>query len=81
MSAGQTGMQEIYSNKEYCFSEIRKVREKFGEKSTTFQEYKSMLHGLAYMYLYCPEQIKMIVLAHINELNRRSAYLFGKLPE
>jgi len=69
-------MKEIFSNDSYCKDELLRIRESFGNKNT-FNESSiaASRDTLAWMYLYCPEDLMSLVDATMIELERREQYL------
>lgn len=67
-------IEDAYKNPDYCKQEIMLARKIFGDKNTTAEQYKAMESSLAFMYLYCPESIKEIALATLQEAEKRKFY-------
>lgn len=72
-------IEALMNNKEYCISEMRRVREMWENKNTfTMPNILAADQTLAFMFIYCPKEIQDTVLAHLNELERRKQYLIFK---
>ena len=67
-------IKELYSDKKYCFTELQRVRQMFGDKNTTQKVYEAMMKGLFFMLLHCPEEIEDIVRCTIEEATTRELY-------
>ncbi len=65
---------EYYSNKDNCYADICTARKAFGSTLTTEDQYDAMEKGLGIMYMHCPEEISMQVLATIEEATFRREY-------
>jgi hypothetical protein len=67
-------IEDAYKSADYCKQEIMLARKIFGDKNTTPEQYDAMQSSLSFMYLYCPEDLKKIVLATLQESERRKFY-------
>jgi len=70
--------KDPFQDKEYCYSELMKVREMFGNRNTTEKQYDNLQNFLGVLYFRCPDDIKDVVLATIYESQRRRI-MFEKL--
>jgi hypothetical protein len=66
--------EDAFKDKEYCFEQIKEARKLFGNKNTTEEQYEAMEKVLGFAYLYCPEEIKSLVFATLNEAERRKIH-------
>ena len=64
-------IQELFSNKEYCYDQLREARKIFTDINSTEKQYEAMETTLAFMYLYCSEDLQSIVFATLNEAQMR----------
>ena len=64
--------------KEQTLNTIREAREIFQNKNTSFEKYQLMEKGLAFAYLYCPEELMELVEATLNEAVVRKLYLHNE---
>ena len=64
-------MKKLFADKKYCYEQLNFAREKFGNKNTTYEQLGNISKTLAFMYLYCPKDIKELVLSTIDELEKR----------
>lgn len=70
-----SAMERVFSNKEYCLEELSRIREIWGDKTKfTFKTSEAMRQTLAWMWLYCPEEVRTAVEAELNELDIRISY-------
>jgi hypothetical protein len=71
-------LENLYSTREYCVEELARIREMWGSKSTFTQ---SAIDGartsLGFMTLYCPETLRDVVAATLDELGRRELYSYS----
>ena len=72
------GMQELFESEEYCNSELVGCRKALVDIKTTPEELDALQDGLAFMYLYCPDHIKDIVLATMDEIESRKRFRRAK---
>jgi hypothetical protein len=71
-----SAIEKIFSNKDYCLSELREARKIFTSKELFNHRSKTALDkSLGLMYLYCDESIRDFVLSHIHEMELRFAYM------
>ena len=68
---------KIYKDKEYCYSEIRNARKVFGQSGITLEKWECMERGLAFMYAYCPEDLRVIVLSTLEEAGIRKQLMLA----
>lgn len=73
--------KDFYTDKEYCFNELHAARRIMCNKNLFTQDVaRGLEQGLGMMYLYCPDDIKGLVLSQIQELTMREMYIpFSKL--
>ena len=67
-------IEEVYKDINKCRQDIILARRIFGDRTTTEKQYEAMEHSLAFMYLYCPEEIKCAVEVTLNEAQKRRFY-------
>jgi hypothetical protein len=72
-------MQELFEKKEYCIKELHSAREIFCSGDVTFEQKERLQKALTFMYLYCPEEIRDLVLSHIEEIEIRWDLMHGRL--
>lgn len=72
-------IQELFSDKQYIFDELIRMREAWGYKSTFNEKtVEASLKVLGFMRLYAPEDVLGLVEASYEELFRRERFmLFG----
>jgi len=58
-----------YSDYKYCIFEIENVRKQFSNLSK--ENFSNLVKGIGYILLFCPEDLKPIVLALFDELRIR----------
>lgn len=69
-----TPTQELFRDKSYCYDEIRRIREVFGDKRTTRRQYDALMATVAFMLLNCDDSIYYLVLGLLEEATRRQLY-------
>ena len=76
-------IEDYYADSENCLYEIRLAREIFGSTESTYNDWKGMERALAFMYLYCPEDLTNIVNAALNECFSRKLMMIqqGTFPQ
>jgi len=63
-------------DRDYCISEIREARRIFSSKKEfTKGVAEGLCEGLAFLYIYCPEDLQCAVLSYLQEAEQRSAYI------
>jgi hypothetical protein len=67
-------MEELFKDKAYCNTQIVEARKQFGNVNTTDEQLDKINDTLAFMYIYCPDELQSIVLATMNELEKRRLY-------
>lgn len=67
-------MQELFNDKEYCYSQIREAREIFGNRNTTREQFDAMMRALAFGMLYCPEDIRTFFESTLKEATLRQCH-------
>jgi len=60
-------IHDYFQVRENCFSDLGEARRKFCSTRTTEAEYDALEKGLGIMYLHCPEELQIIVLATMDE--------------
>ena len=69
-------IEELYTNEKYCFQEIHEARRIFGDRKLfTRESARQLSKMLGMMYLYCPEDIQIVVLSTLHEVTMREGYL------
>lgn len=69
------GMQEVFSDKDYCRDEMVRIRKAWGDTRNMSESFwEACRSTLAYMYLYAPPELTPMVLSHLSELNTRKTY-------
>lgn len=63
-----------YEKEQACFDDILKFRELWGNKFTTMAKFEETLDKLGAMYLRCPDSIRTMVYATLNEGIKRKTY-------
>lgn len=62
------GYEEKYTDRQACFDDLRIARKGWGHS----RESDAAIHKtLGLMYIYCPNDIQDMVLANLEELDRR----------
>ena len=64
---------KYFSDPENVLKEIRAARAGF-TKDRTFEEFDSLIHGLGVMYMNCPDNMEHLVLATLQEAQKRQLY-------
>jgi hypothetical protein len=64
-------ISELFKDAEYCKEQLLQVREAFGNKTTTREQYNAMEKCLSAMYCYCPESIQRAVYITLLEAEKR----------
>ena len=73
-------VQELHKSKEYCLSEMQRIREMWSNKNTfTEKNINGARQSLAMILLYCPSELSTHTEAMLNELMRREMYLTLKV--
>jgi hypothetical protein len=68
-------MQKVFSDKKYCLRQLGIARETFGSRKTTLQNFDNLEQALTLLYLYCPDEIKDLALATLEETISRRVML------
>jgi hypothetical protein len=67
-----------YRDRQYCLDELATAREIWGNKDRfTPKVAERIAFALAGMYVYCPGDLKDLVLGALNECHMRAALGFG----
>jgi len=74
LEAGEDLLQMVFSDHDRCINDILLAREVFGNINTTRSEYNDMESVLAFMYLYCPEDLCSTVEGAVHEASRRRLF-------
>lgn len=78
-------IQNLYSSKDFCLEELKRIRDMWSNRNTfTDRNIQGAKTSLGFMALYCPNEIQSLVIATIEELNKREMYFLfygGKLDE
>lgn len=74
-------IQDLFKDKNYCFAEIGRIRASISNKSATAKEFDAATDTLAFMALYCPEEVSYIVRAQISETATRQSYAMLRNPD
>lgn len=69
-----TSTKEIWSDPEYCKSEIMKAREIMSSRKTTRKQFEQIQKALGLMYLHCPDEMAGHAYACLQEATMR--YVF-----
>ena len=64
----------IYDDIEYCREEIRSAWTLFCNRNTTEEQFRGMFKGIGLVYLYCPNKLKSIAQATVQEALARKEY-------
>jgi hypothetical protein len=67
-------IEALFQDKQYCFDEMCRIRQRWGVKGLTEEGWKAIDRTLGLMYLYCPDEIKTLVLSQMEESTRRQFY-------
>lgn len=67
-------IQKHYSNKENCIKDLSLARETYSSRNTTKEQFDGMMKSLLFILLYCPEELKIGVEAHIIDAERRRMF-------
>jgi hypothetical protein len=68
------GIKEYYEDEQNCRADILAARKAWGNTTTTREQYDALEKGLGLLYLYCPESMRGIATAHLEEANRRRVH-------
>lgn len=69
-------VQKLFADKQYCFDEMIRIREAWGNKNTFNKNtIDAIRKTLSMMILYCPKEIRYTVEGMFEELERREKYL------
>lgn len=69
--------ERYYSNKDNCMEVLREARQYFGDKNTTEKQYNKMMDCLAFVLLYCPEELKDLTYSTIMEAEIRRLHFIS----
>jgi hypothetical protein len=74
-------ISEYYADRQTCIDELQLARKVFTNVNSTLDEWEGVERALGFMYLYCPENLRVMVHATLSELNKRKMMLqiAGKL--
>lgn len=64
-------IQELYKSKDFCLGQVREARKIFTNINTTRKEWEAMEQSLAFAYIYCPKELGGIILATLDESEKR----------
>lgn len=68
-------VRQLYSDKNYCMRELSEARKIFTTKPFTVEKSNLLSKSLGLMYLYCPEELMVMVLSVMEELETRTQYI------
>ena len=69
---------EDYKDRQYCFEELGRAREMWSSKEKFTPKCAERIgFALAGMYLYCPLDMRDMVLGALNECHYRAALVHG----
>jgi len=71
-------IRDLYRDKNYCFKEIGNIRASIGGKDATQKTFDNAIKSLAFMILYCGEDILPIVQGQLAETEMRLTYFITK---
>lgn len=73
--ATKDSLEELFSDADYCRKEMARIRDKVGTKppegEDPLKHFDPALSALALMLFNCPEEMKYLVRAQIEETSRR----------
>lgn len=67
-------IQEYFQDEKNCYRDLGAARKAFGSTTTTEAQYDQMEKTLGLMFLYCPEDLQVIVLSTLQEAETRRFY-------
>ncbi len=71
-------IQDLFKDKDYCYQEIRSIRAQISKKDVQIKDFTAAIQSLAFMRLYCPEELLGMVDAQISEAETRERYILLK---
>lgn len=70
---------EVFSDRQYCIDEMLRIRDTWGSRSTfTREAIEAARISLGFMALYCPDGLRDVVMATLDELGRRELYVLAE---
>ena len=70
-----SAIAKVFSDRQYCIDEMLRIRDTWGFRPTfTREAIDAARISLGFMALYCPEGLRDMVMATIDELGRRELY-------
>jgi hypothetical protein len=69
-------LYELLKDPDYCLSEMNKIREQFNTLSK--ENFGELSKGIALIAVYCPIEMKGIILSLLDELTIRYKYIMDK---
>ena len=70
-----TGTFEVlYTDKKRCIEGLNLARQMFGSVDTTREAYTTMESSLAYMFIFCPEELYSTVESTLREASQRRIF-------
>lgn len=72
-------IEQLFRTKEHTFQVIREARELFTNNTTTEKQYEAMETTLAFVLLYCPEELLPLVESTLYEAHRRKVHFIFKI--
>lgn len=69
---------DVFSDRQYCIDEMLRIRDTWGSRSTfTREAIEAARISLGFMVIYCPDSLRDMVMATIDELGRRELYVLA----
>jgi len=65
---------QFFKNEEHCYTALNDARKLFGIKTTTRKQYDLMQNILAFVYIYCPDNLRDLAFQTMNESEERRFY-------
>lgn len=69
---------DVFSDRQYCIDEMLRIHDTWGSRSKfTREAIEAARISLGFMALYCPDDLRDMVMATIDELGRRELYVLA----
>lgn len=64
-------LERVFSDKDKVYEVLNEARVLFGSRSTTEDQYEGMKRALGFALLYCPEELRELVVSTLDEAAKR----------
>ena len=68
-------IEEYFGDRENCLTELSVIRERWGLKTTTSEQWEAMSKVMGLMLIYGPPELENDIQSHFDQLHQRKDYV------